>query len=227
MSGIGNITGTKYLENYNLYKQTLIEGLATKPHFSELFVTWNREVFPRSQATKVIPDSQPGAFIGGERNESSDIGVTNILQQLSLEENDSSEDEEAGDRSDPPHSNYNSDQDDDFYVSDPPHPQSVPSDSTQVTTIATITTTDLQANPNPDTVDGLQYRQGSKASKKAPVTPVKTVRRSSARNAKGSVATNVEPSLPSPIQPINATSTEPPPQAKRATRGSAKGKARK
>ena len=146
-SSIGNITGTKYLENYNIYKQTLIKGLARgKSHFSNLFATWNCEVFPHSQVgdLDVISDSQSTSCISG-RNMGGKQGVdvnlnnvANILNQLSFEEN--KEDKEKGNRSvghchhvnkghesdngfdDSDH--YNRDKDEDFYVSQPHHIES-------------------------------------------------------------------------------------------------------
>lgn len=272
ISGIGNITGTKYLENYEIYKQTLIEGLATKTHFSDLFSTWNREVFPRSQATQEISDSQSAhTGTGGAGNGPSDIGVTNILQQLSLEEVDensddeeendkgnnkevdeNSDDEEENDkgnnkendeddeeedeeddegtrrriRSGRLHSDHESDEDDDFYASDPlPPTRSVPSAQTQRAATATIVTTDIQATPNVDAVGGLQDRRGSAAPKAPKKTPANAVRRSSGRNTKGpSVTANVEPLIPSPIQSINTADGLPKPT--RAIRGATKGKSK-
>ena len=227
-SGIGNITGMKYLENYSIYKQTLIEGLSTKSHFADLFVTWNREVFPHSQIAEVIPDSQPASFIG----EGEDIRVANILQQLSLEEIESDEDETNQRHRSDPCSNYLSDHDDDIYAS-PPCDPSIPSESesdssTKITTTTTIAMTDTQANPNTDTVEGLQHHQGSKASKKTAIATVETVHQSSACNAKRSVTKNIEPPPPSPIQPISTANAQMlPPKAKRATQSKvvAKGKA--
>ena len=110
-SGIGNITGTKYFENYDIYKQTLIEGLArgnSKSHFLDLFATWNREVFPRSQVSDVIPDSQPASCSAGNMGDNlkqvgdSDMNnVADILKQLSFEENEKEGDlEEEDNRSD-------------------------------------------------------------------------------------------------------------------------------
>ena len=98
-SGIGNMTGMKYLENYKISKQTLIEGLAMgKSHFLDLFVTWNCEVFPCSQVSEDISDSQLASSSGGGnmgRNQGPDItNVASILKQLSFEENDNDKEED-------------------------------------------------------------------------------------------------------------------------------------
>lgn len=251
-SGIGNVTGTKYHNNYHLYKQTLIEGLATKStHFSGLITTWNREVFPRSQVTEVIPDSQPTSFIGGRGrsrgNELSDhVRVADLLQQLSIEESDVEDGDEATENRSNPHNPISDHDDDDIFASDSdsPRTQVVPPESRSTfgppTGIQWTPTEIIDTHePMPDiVVDSIvnqsQHLRGSStgvrkaASKQPPAsTPVETVRRSSARNAR-SITTNVElPSLPSlPSDPITTNAQPPPPKAKRATRGAAKGKSK-
>ena len=104
----------KYLENYDIYKQTLIEGLGrSKSHFLDLFATWNHEVFPRSlpvdQVSDVIPDSQPascsGRNMGGKQGVDMN-NVANILRQLSFEENEKEDEDPEEDYHDSSESNH-------------------------------------------------------------------------------------------------------------------------
>lgn len=113
--------------------------------------------------------------------ELSDIAVTNILQWLSLEEEDENLDDEEGNdkgnneendedkeeddeddegahcqiRSDHLCSDHESDGDDDFYALDPPPTPLVPSAPIQRTPTATVTTTDIHATSNTDAMGGL------------------------------------------------------------------------
>ena len=251
-SGIGNITGTKYLENYEIYKQTLIEGLATgKTHFLDLFVTWNHEVFPRSQVTEDFSDSQPASQSGGGNmggNQRLDMNnVANILKQLSFEENEEDEEEEE-DRSDHClHNDSEDNNDNDFYASDPPRAQSMTPDTAPVPSqITSVMIANAIAEPtnsrNAPTLtrnmhpadDGQHDRQSGSSIDKAlagpkKTTPSQTTRRSSSRMTKTKAVSGTDsniPPVPHPIQPIDTAGAVPPSKPKRATRGTAKGKTR-
>jgi hypothetical protein len=253
-SGVGNNTDTNYLENYESYKELLIKGLGEgKSHFLNLFATWNREVFPRSQVSE-NPDSlnRSAASSGGGNMEALAVNsVADILKQLSFEENEDEDQSEGLYRN-----AYLSDRNDDFYASDedPPRAQStiqtppwaapvrpVPSSESQtpITPIVIVNAIAERTNagtdpsgsptlgPNTHLVNAVQHHQQSGPSKtSAPTktTPTQATRRASSRTTKTKVAADVEITpVAAPIQPIG---TAVPPKPKRATRGAAKGKTR-
>ena len=163
-SGIGNITGIKYLRNYDLYKETLIGGLEhSRSRFLNIFTTWNHEVFPQSsRISDDIPEpacsSCSSENIGGIIDTNN---VASILEQLSFELNE----EEEGNISASEWQDFNSDNRPDvFYAPESPIivSESSPSSSN---VMEPVTTTMAIPSPIPKTqlMDDVQHDQSSKA----------------------------------------------------------------
>lgn len=212
------------MDNFNFYKQILIEGLASKSHFSDVFSTWNREVFPRSLAPEVVPDSRPASRAGcgaiDDENHLKLDNVADIFRQLSFEQNNPTSTSGTG----PDHSTENDSDVSDFYVPYPPQPRSTEAVESQPHLNQVLSESDpITADPIPTPNTLLEplinpTRPLRSRSSKAPTAAKKVpaARTSKAKDLGSSTA------IPSTTQePLDHILTDPgptPPKPKRAGR---------